>query len=65
MQIMKPESYMPVGAESTVTVIFLPSKPAGGHRLYLAPVAVPYNSKLAALGKGHIVVSISGYYLEN
>lgn len=28
-------------------------------------VAVPYSSKLTALGKGHIVVSITGYYLEN
>lgn len=28
-------------------------------------VAVPYGSKLTALGKGHIVVSITGYYLEN
>lgn len=51
--------------ESTVRVVSLLSEPAGGHRLCPAPVAVPYGSKLAALGKGHIVVSITGYYLEN
>lgn len=41
------------------------SKHAGGHSLCPASAAVPYGSKLAAIGKGHIVVSITGYYLEN
>lgn len=65
MQVTKPQSYLPAEAGSGVRVISLLSKPAGGHRLCPAPVAVLYGSKLAALGKGHIVVSITGYYLEN
>lgn len=65
MQVTKPQSYLPAETESGVRVISLLSKPAGGHRLCPAPVAVLYGSKLAALGKGHIVVSITGYYLEN
>lgn len=66
VQITKPRNHLPAEAEeNTVRVVSLLSGPAAGHRLHPAPVAVSYCSKLPALGKGHIVVSITGYYLEN
>lgn len=41
MQITKTQNYMPVEVQSTVRVISLPSKRAGGHKLCPALVVVP------------------------